>query len=146
MAKKVARPVRIKHRAKDPIFEWRGKEVKIYCPYCENKHPISIQEVAACGTVLRVEAVQEIWKNTTCAVCGKADGERMIKIGDKYRHMHQCVEGKKILIIPPKPSFTARIIHKLPEWFHVFIYKRIKKVPAKFTSPDGKVGYTWDSP
>lgn len=146
MSKKIARPIRVKHRSKPPIFDMKPKGMIISCPFCEQPHPISIQEVAACGTVLRVEAVQEMWKNTTCALCGENDGERMVQIGDQYRHTHQCVDGKKILLIPPKPRLSARLAHKMPRGFHIFCYKRFGKVPAKFTNSVGKVGYTWDKP
>lgn len=145
MPKKTVRPVRVRHRSKAPLYQWEGKNLKILCPFCDDPHPIDAQKVAACGTILHVTAIQEVWKGATCALCGQNDGEKMVLIGDQYRHIANCSPGKKLFLIPPKASLVARMLYKSPRWVHALLFRTIKKVPAKLSQGE-KIKYTWDRP
>lgn len=144
MSKKKARPTRLKHRSKAVKFKWENGDLKILCPFCSEEHAIDIQNVSPCGTVLQMNAVQEIWKNTTCVLCGESDQERMVKVGDKFRHIYDCSPGKRLLIIPPKPSLSAKYFSLLPERVQWFLVKRLGRVPVHFKNDSGETGYFWE--
>lgn len=146
MSEKRDRPVRTKHRSKPAKMVVKDGKLIILCPFCEEDHPIDVQNVAKCGTVLQVNAVQEVWKNAACALCGIQDDRTLVKIGSQYRHIDDCSPGKKLYVIPPKPSFTARLFYFTPETLQHYVARRFGKVSIRLEREGKLLGYAWDRP
>lgn len=92
------------------------------CPFCTPSHPIVPNEPNACGTVLRVTAVQTIiparvtrMQKLTCLKCHQAGGE-MVQYMNGYIHLTDCTPGTKLLRVPPRYNRMAAVVSKLPAW------------------------------
>jgi len=103
--------------------------VQILCPFCEQPHPIHPNKAAACGTVLRVSAVQTVYPARTtkkaevvCVKCGKAGGE-MVAYGKGFIHTIDCNPERRLLSSPPIYSEWARRVYNMPMWLRVIIQK-----------------------
>jgi hypothetical protein len=129
------------------VVEHNGKKVKgIGCPFCRPSHilPADGTPSPECGTYLYITAIQNIYfeKDITCIVCGKGGGT-LVKVGDKYKHVHDCVPGKRLFSSQPRLSKTAAMVWKLPH----FAQTILKLVPVEVRDMDNKViGYTFDKP
>lgn len=145
MSEKRERPVRTKHRRKPARMKVVNGRLVILCPFCEEDHPIDIQNPAPCGTILHVSAVQEVWKNATCALCGTSDDRPLVKIGSQYRHVENCSPGKRLYVVPPKPSFSAKMFYFSPKWVQYAIAKTFGKVPTRLERA-GIIKYAWEKP
>lgn len=102
---------------------------KLMCPFCEIPHELSPVDVAKCGTLIRVTAIQTVVpkrtvrsKKLTCLKCKKGDGE-MVVYGNGYIHLVDCMPEIKMLSAEPKYSNFAKFVHGLPAWMK----KRIEK-------------------
>lgn len=131
-------------RAAPKMGNVNGKSV-IMCPYCDPPHPLSTTEVSPCGAVLEVQAVQAVFRNQRCALCGKTDGEQ-VKVGNRFIHTHPCTPGKRMFAVTPPKSRLAALVWRFPDWAQLFIAKNFGKVVLELTTSDGhKDGYTWQA-
>lgn len=123
-------------RGKDGIVWW--------CPFCKQKHALKLEGEAPCGTRLEFLALQQTWGNVSCVLCQQTGGT-MIRIGDAYRHAHDCKPGFTLFTTPPKPSLSARLAWAMPQRFQRWIWRRFKRQVIQLHK-DGKVtGYSWES-
>jgi len=135
------RPVVIEGTGKD------GQKVKaIGCPFCKPPHPLDPNGTPStpCGTYLSVQAVQNIYfeQGLKCIVCGNTGGT-LIKVGENYRHIHDCVPGKKMYTQAPRMTKRAAVAWRLPR----FMQKAFGIVPVEIQDDKGKVlGYSFDKP
>lgn len=133
-----------KIRIAEPIIGKNNRgQTTILCPFCSEPHPIPHNRPAHCGTMLEVKAVQAIFYGQKCALCGSNEGAT-IKIGDRFRHAHDCSPGKVLYITPPKRSILAKWAYHMPDRFHIFLGRRVGYAPFQIFDQSGKVvGYTW---
>lgn len=132
-----------RERRSYPLMGNNNGKLVIMCPFCDPPHPISIKEVAQCGTRLDVQAVQLVFKHQKCALCGKMDGE-LVQIGNQFRHVQQCTPGAFLFAEPPPRSLLAGIVDGLPDRFQVPFAKLTGLTPIALTSADGKpAGHAW---
>lgn len=117
----------------------------LLCPFCDLIHPIQANIPSPCGTLLRVMAVQSVYKSKEfngmiCAKCGEGGGE-MTKLFEGFVHLVDCKPGTKILMEPPPFSRLAKFAYglkdggRLKNWF-------IKKIgipqDVQETTPGGE--------
>lgn len=122
-----------------------GKEVRILCPFCEPPHPIAVGQDSACGTSLRVSAVQVIIpsrtvhrRNLICVKCHKSGG-RMIKYFNGYVHLDECTPNTKLMTAPPEFSKLAAAVFKLPPLLRGPLERRLGQAKqVKEVDPSGK--------
>jgi len=87
------------------------------CPFCVPPHPLVPGQQAACGTVVRVTAIQTVVPARTahkydlrCLKCHETGGGPMVRSGNGYVHQADCVPGTRILTEPPPNSkFAERV-------------------------------------
>ena len=130
-------------RRRPPRIINDGDGVKIQCPYCHPPHPLSIEHRAPCGTVLELNAVQNLYSSVKCALCGGMQGT-MVKIGKRYRHSYDCKPGHTIYTVPPKASKSAAFFWNLPDRLHRFVWLRLGKKVVKLSTEGKTTGYAWD--
>lgn len=118
-------------REATPRVKENGHEALILCPFCKVPHPIAVGKPSACGTELRVTAVQTVFPARTvhkrklvCFKCGKGGGE-MVQFNQGFIHLHECMPGTQVLAEPPKNfSPLAGLIYQLPAGLRKVIEKR----------------------
>lgn len=108
--------------------------VNMMCPFCAVPHPISVGQNAACGTKLRVTAVQTVYPTRTvnkfglkCLKCGNGGGE-MIRFNEQYVHLAECMPSVKLLASAPTFSRAAQILWGAPRWLSALTEKWLGKV------------------
>ena len=138
------KPTRKKHEKKPPLFQWNKKKLEIMCPFCTLPHAIAYDRPSECGVLLEIQAVRDTWVNATCALCEVRDRQPMIRIGGRYQHVHACSPGKRLFLVPPKPSLLAKIVYNLPAKFHLAMWKATKKVPITIERDGETIGYFFD--
>lgn len=115
----------------------------IECPFCHPPHPLRVDMKANCGTILELKAVQSLYQNVKCALCGGIQGT-MVKIGERYRHSYDCVPGHTIYTVPPKASRSAALFWRLPEALHKLVWRYLGRKVIQL-STEGKIaGHAWD--
>jgi len=99
------------------------------CPFCEIPHPLELGQDAACGTVLKISAVQTTYPartvkkhNLVCVKCHKGGGE-MVQFNRGFVHVHDCSPNTKLMAAPPKFSPLARVVY--------FMTPAVRKVMEK---------------
>ena len=129
-----------KTREASPLLD--GKN--ILCPFCNPTHPL-VPGINPCGTQIKISAVQNIFRNRTCALCNKTGGE-MICVNNIYVHAHMCTPGKFIYAVPPKPSAVAGLFYKSPEWCTLITKRIFGIVPVEVTAQDksAPASYAWE--
>lgn len=132
-----------KVRRKAPRIEQSDDGIAIYCPFCHPPHRISLDTKATCGTILELTAVQTLYQDVTCSLCGNGQGT-LLKIGESYRHAHDCSPGKTIYTVPPKKSRSAALAWKFPDWASMLLAKRLNLTSVQLTSGNVIDGYAWD--
>ena len=129
-----------KIRKRPPKLKTDDGKAEILCPFCFPSHPIQIEFPSSCGTILELSAIQSLYKDVTCALCGGARGS-LVKIGEKYKHAHDCTPGQHLYAVPPKKSRGARAFWYLPNFAHTYLW-RVSGRKVIELSNDGKVtGY-----
>ena len=120
----------IKVREAPPRVKEDPKSPALLCPFCEITHPISIGQDSACGTILRVTAVQTILPARTvrqrgikCFKCGKGEGE-MVRFNQGFIHLKDCQPNTKLMAETPAFSSYAEYVFKLPAWLRKPIEKK----------------------
>lgn len=132
--------------------------VQILCPFCDPPHPIMVGQDSACGTTMKVTAVQTIYParttkkhNLVCIKCGKGNGE-MVKFNKTFVHAFDCTPGTKLITVPPEFSKLAKFIFQLPAWLRKQVEKitgfakEVKEVDAQGTDTGKILGYFFYSP
>ena len=133
-----------KIRKRPPQLKTDNGRVEIFCPFCFPTHPIQMEFSAPCGTILELSAIQSLYKDVTCALCGGARGS-LVKVGEKYKHAHDCTPGQHLYTVPPKKSLGARAVWYLPTFVHNWLW-RVSGRKVIEVSSDGKVtGYAWNT-
>jgi len=109
-------------REAPPKYKNDGGNVQILCPFCEPSHPIYPHKISACGTLLKVAAVQTVYPARTlkkaevvCVKCGKPGGE-MVAYGRGFVHVQECNPERKLLAEAPTYSEWARRVYNMPNW------------------------------
>ena len=145
MAKRRNRVRRNKGNRRAPAkVENKKGQVTISCPFCYPPHPIITDVPASCGTVLELTAHQNVYTGIECALCGQSNGT-LVKIGETYKHEHDCTPGQTIYTVPPEKSFSARLLWNAPDFVHTFIARRWGRAIADIKEPDGQHSYYgWD--
>lgn len=102
---------------------------QILCPFCIPTHPLAVGKDSACGTTLKVTAVQVVVPartvhkyNLVCVKCGKSNGE-MVKFNQGYIHLRECDPGTILLAETPQFTKWAALVFKLPEPIRKWIEK-----------------------
>lgn len=111
----------VKLREAPPKVKEDGTNVLIMCPFCDVPHPVSVGKQAACGTELRVTAVQTVIPARTvnkhklvCFKCNQGGGE-MVPFNQGFIHLIDCAPGTKLLAEPPTNfSRWASWVYNLP--------------------------------
>ncbi len=131
-------------RRRGPKIKEENGDIVLFCPFCHPPHRISLDTAATCGTILELTAVQTLYQDVTCELCGRGQGT-LLKIGESYRHAHDCVPGRKIYTVPPKKRRSARWAWKMPDWATMFLGKRFNLTPVELRTKEGTIdGYGWD--
>jgi hypothetical protein len=131
-------------RSAFPIIRAKGKAIGVYCPFCDNEHPIGVQGAAPCGTTLILRAEQRTYKGIACALCGKTGGT-LVRAADKYKHAIPCSPGKTIYAVPPGMSRSAGFWFRFSPGVHKVLGRYFHRVPVQ-VGKDGVVsGYTWQT-
>jgi hypothetical protein len=131
---------------------------QILCPFCDPPHPIMVGQDSACGTTMKVSAVQTIYParttkkhNLICIKCSKGGGE-MVKFNNSFVHAADCAPGTKLITVPPEFSRLAKFIYHLPKWIRTQIEKvtgfakEVKEVSAEGKETGKILGYFFYSP
>ena len=132
-----------KVRRKAPRINQSDDGIAIYCPFCHPPHQVSLDTRATCGTVLELTAVQTLYQDVTCSLCGNGQGT-LLKIGESYRHAHECTPGHTIYTVPPKKRRSAALAWKMPDWFSMFLANRFNLTAVELIRGDELQGYGWD--
>ncbi len=118
-------------------------EVTISCPFCYPPHPIITEVRASCGTELELVAHQNVYTNVECALCGDSGGT-LVKIGDTYKHDHDCTPGKQIYAVPPPRSRSAWLMWRAPKFLTMFIASQFGRAVTKLHDEKSNPYYGWD--
>lgn len=131
---------------------------QILCPFCDPPHPIMVGQDSACGTTMKVTAVQTIYParttkkhNLVCIKCSKGGGE-MVKFNNSFVHAADCAPGTKLITVPPEFSKLAKLIYHLPAWLRKQVEKltgfakEVKEVDAEGKETGVILGYFFYSP
>ena len=132
-----------KIRRKAPHIKETGAGIEIHCPFCHPPHVLRIDMPSPCGTVLELKAVQNLFQDIACALCGGKQGT-LVRIGERYKHVHDCSPGKHLYTVPPEQSRSARWFWLLPEFLHRFVWTRLGKKVIELSSGGTVTGYAWD--
>lgn len=107
---------------------------QLLCPFCIPTHPLMPSQPSACGTVLKVTAVQMVYTKRTvmskkmlCVKCKQGGGE-MIAYMNSYVHLPDCQPAVKLLPNLPDFNWWAERVYKLPERARDWIEKYTGKV------------------
>ena len=144
----------IKTREAPPKVKENGKEVLILCPFCPIPHPVAVGRASACGTQLRVTALQTIIpartvhkKKLVCFKCNKGGGE-MVFFNNGHLHLHDCKPDTPLLADPPKNfSRLAKFVYHLPTSLRKMIekraglVKRVDEIDPQGTETGRTLGY-----
>ena len=110
----------LKIREAEPKVKQGKKGVEILCPFCQIPHPIYPYTDSPCGTSLKVTAIQSVvsahatkFNKIVCVKCGKSGGE-MVKYMNGFVHLVDCKPDTRLMAEPPKFSWMAGLIYKLP--------------------------------
>ncbi|KKK98504.1 hypothetical protein LCGC14_2642110 [marine sediment metagenome] len=98
---------------------------------------------ASCGTVLELVAHQNVYTEVECALCGESGGT-LVKIGDTYKHDHDCTPGKQIYAVPPPKSRLAWAFWRAPEFAHKFVAKQFGRAVTQLHDEESNPYYGWD--
>ena len=131
-------------RRQAPRISNDGKGVLIECPYCHPPHPLRVDLPAPCGTILELRAIQNLYRDVKCVLCENSQGT-LIKVGEYYRHAHECSPGKRIYTVPPEKSRSAAVFHRFPKFLHKFYARNFGKVVIELSHQGEVAGYAWDS-
>lgn len=154
MAKHPTNRPEYKIREAAPRVKENGREVLILCPFCPIPHPVAVGRTAACGTELRVTAVQTIIpartvhkKKLVCFKCNESGGE-MVHFNQGYIHLHDCKPDTPLLADPPKSfSRLARLVYGFPAPIRKMIerqtglVKRVDEIDPAGTETGRTLGY-----
>ena len=133
----------VTRRSALPLVETiKGGKV-LMCPFCKPSHPVVPFQQASCGTMIEVNAVQEVIrakfdKRIKCAKCGQGGGE-MVRWQNAFLHVNDCTPGVKTMAEPPKYSKLAGVVYDMPaSWFKTQLEKITgRAVPVDEITPDG---------
>jgi hypothetical protein len=117
--------------------------VTISCPFCYPPHPIVTELPATCGTVLELVAHQNVYTSVDCALCGESD-RTLVKIGDTYKHSHDCTPGKTIFTVPPPRSRLAAAFWRAPDFITVRIAKWFGRAATLIGDEEAEHYFAWD--
>lgn len=117
-------------RSRDPKFRTVDGNVQILCPYCDPPHPIYPHQMSACGTILQVSAVQNVFPARTtkkaevlCVRCGKGGGD-MVQFGKGFVHAESsCNPERRMIAAPPHYSNWARGVYNMPKFIRSFVMR-----------------------
>lgn len=123
------------------LGELNGQKV-IVCPFCDPPHALIAEEVAPCGTYIQVRAVQNVFRNEKCELCGERNG-LLIMVGNKFKHTHDCSPGKFLFAAPPKKSTIAGVVYKLPDFIQPAFAKIFKRTPIQLSVNGKPEGFAW---
>lgn len=122
MSKKNYHTPAIKTREDHPIPRPRKDGIDLLCPFCKPTHPIFPGKPNACGTTLRVTAVQQIIsartvriEGLTCIKCRQTGKGEMVHYMNGYVHVEECAPEIQLLTEIPAYSKWAEWVYKLPE-------------------------------
>jgi hypothetical protein len=117
-----------------------GKGNEILCPFCIPTHPMKADTPSPCGSLLKVTAVQPVFKKPAvmrrelkCVKCGKGGGE-MIMYMNGFVHLPDCTPEKRLLPSIPPSDRRARFVYRLKEG----------KLKEWLEKQWGKVQVVWD--
>lgn len=143
----------LKIRELPPKVNMLENGAEVLCPFCEIPHPIMVGQDAACGTTMKVTAVQTVYPSRTvnkhgliCLKCGKGGGE-MVKFNNGVIHLTDCTPGVKLMAMPPRYSSLASIVYRLPVWarkpveFRTGLAKQVKEIDAAGKETGRILGY-----
>lgn len=146
MSKKNSVKPFVKERVDIPkIVKDKNGAAILLCPFCSPSHPLRADQATACGTIVRVQAVQTVFrsnyshKNMVCVKCGKGGGDMVTWQNNAFVHVHDCSPGVTAMNEPPKMSKAAGIIYNFPP-----VLRRIaeaawgKTMKVDEVTPDGK--------
>jgi len=95
--------------------------VQLLCPFCIPSHPIVPNQPNACGTTLKVTAVQMVFtkeavkaKGLICSKCRQGGGE-MIQYMNVYAHLPDCKPDTILLPLLPEFNWFAGIVFRLKD-------------------------------
>lgn len=134
---------RSRYRKGNPRIVQGDTGAEIHCPFCFPPHVLAVDIRAKCGTILELKAVQTLYSDVKCALCGKAQGT-MVKIGERYRHSFECTPGHTIYTVPPEVSKSAAFFWNWPDRFHTFMWKSLGKKIIQVSSEGMITGYAWE--
>lgn len=135
----------VKVRELPPKVRETPAGVEVLCPFCDPPHPILPNVDSACGTTLKVTAVQTVLtahgsrqQGIKCIKCHQTGGE-MVRFNNSFVHLVDCMPGVKLLTTPPKfDKWAGRVLH-LPKWLRKPIEKSTGAAQAvKEIDQDGK--------
>lgn len=138
------KPTRTRHRSKPPRYAQKDGRLTVLCPFCDDDHPIGVDAPAHCGTVLQVTAVQDVWKNAKCDLCGEMDNTPLTRVGANLQHIRDCKPGTRLRVTPPKHSLTAKWAFKLADRTNWKIIAKLPKMPLEIKVNGVVTGYAWE--
>ena len=119
-------------REEPPKVQQTPNGARMICPYCTPPHVLIPGQQSACGTTLKVSAVQIIIpartaneKKLRCLKCGEVGRAPMVQCGGGYVHRHDCKPGTQVLPAPPPYSAKAERVYNMKAgWMKEFLEKR----------------------
>lgn len=109
-------------REQPPKTEVTKNGMQVLCPYCPLPHPLIPGEVAACGTIVKVTAVQMVMParrarrdKIRCMKCHQTEGGEMVKYNNGWIHATDCMPGTRFLALMPEFSKLAGWVFRLKE-------------------------------
>lgn len=143
-------------RTREEIPQMRPHKggVAIMCPYCTPAHNLVPGQIAVCGTILKLTAVQSVIparlariEKLVCIKCHRPAGYTdMVPWQNGFIHVGDCDPETKIFTAPPKLSKWAQFFYGAPKIFTQFLPGTPQ--PVKEITPDGAetgkvLGYTF---
>lgn len=107
------------------------KGIQLLCPFCQQTHVIVPGQESACGTTLKVTAIQTIIpartvrdKGLTCIKCHESGGI-MVRYMGGYVHLEDCKPGTMLMTeLPPFSKFAERVFKMKVGRVKAFLEKR----------------------
>lgn len=125
-------PAETTRKAQPKVLQTKDGHRQLICPFCIPPHPLYPGQVAPCGTVVQILAIQRIVprriadkRNLECLKCHKLAGGDMVPFGEGFVHLQDCMPEVALLAEhPPFEPQAEKVFRAKDGWWKRWMIKR----------------------